>query len=155
MNRTRLVLTAVALLLTTAPAIVAQDSSADRLTKRYSAFEVDVLVNGRPLREYYERGRTYIDAVHGAEYELQVSSPGLDRKFYRDSDYQKFIGQIEAILHEGAARGELRPMDTHLATWIMLGMIYPFFGAAPDPEQTETEQAIELMLTVFFDGATP
>jgi len=79
MNRTRLVLTAVALLLTTAPAIVAQDSSADRLTKRYSAFEVDVLVNGRPLREYYERGRTYIDAVHGAEYELQVRNSSPER----------------------------------------------------------------------------
>jgi len=79
MNRTRLVLTAVALLLTTAPAIVAQDSSADRLTKRYSAFEVDVHVNGRPLREYYERGRTYIDAVHGAEYELQVRNSSPER----------------------------------------------------------------------------
>ena len=79
MNRTRLVLTAVALLLTTAPAIVAQDSSADRLTKRYSAFEVDVLVNGRPLREYYERGRTYIEAVHGAEYELQVRNSSPER----------------------------------------------------------------------------
>ena len=79
MNRTRLVLTAVALLLTTAPAIVAQDSSADRLTKRYSAFEVNVLVNGRPLREYYERGRTYIEAVHGAEYELQVRNSSPER----------------------------------------------------------------------------
>jgi len=79
MNRTRLVSIAVALLLTTAPAIVAQDSSADRLTKRYSAFEVDVLVNGRPLREYYERGRTYIEAVHGAEYELQVRNSSPER----------------------------------------------------------------------------
>src|SRR6185436_3551064 len=79
MNRTRLVLTAVALLLTTAAAIVAQDSSADRLTKRYSAFEVDVLVNGRPLRAYYERGRTYIEAVHGAEYELQVRNSSPER----------------------------------------------------------------------------
>jgi len=79
MNRLRLVLTAVALLLTTAPAIVAQDSSADRLTKRYSAFEVDVLVNGRPLREYYERGRTYIEAIHGAEYELQVRNSSTER----------------------------------------------------------------------------
>src|SRR6187549_418829 len=79
MNRTRLVLIVVALLLTTAPAIVAQDSSKDRLTKRYSDFEVDVLVNGRPMREYYERGRTYIEALHGAEYELQVRNSSPER----------------------------------------------------------------------------
>src|SRR5437762_3355972 len=33
------------------------------------------------------------DPVPG-EYELQVSSPGLDRKFYQDSDYEKFIGRL-------------------------------------------------------------
>lgn len=40
-------------------------------------FELDVLVNGRPLAEYYARGRTYIEAIKGAEYELRVrnSSP--------------------------------------------------------------------------------
>ena len=79
MNRTRLVLTAVALLLMAAPGIVAQDSSTDRLTKRYSDFEVGVLVNGRPMREYYERGRTYIEALHGAEYELQVRNSSPER----------------------------------------------------------------------------
>ena len=40
-------------------------------------FELNVLVNGRPLAEYYARGRTYIEAIKGAEYELRVrnSSP--------------------------------------------------------------------------------
>ena len=32
-----------------------------------------------------------VDDVVPTEYELQVSSPGLDRKFYKASDYQKFI----------------------------------------------------------------
>src|ERR1700743_3851353 len=32
------------------------------------------------------------DPIPG-EYELQVSSPGLDRKFYKDSDYAKFVGR--------------------------------------------------------------
>src|SRR5436853_5959949 len=36
------------------------------------------------------------DAVP-SEYELQVSSPGLDRKFYRDSDYQKFLGRLVRV----------------------------------------------------------
>lgn len=44
------------------------------------------------------------DPVPG-EYELQVSSPGLDRKFYSDSDYQKFIGRLVRVKTSAAIRG--------------------------------------------------
>jgi ribosome maturation factor RimP len=40
-----------------------------------------------------------------AEYELQVSSPGLDRKFYRTSDYEKFIGRLIRVKTSKAIRG--------------------------------------------------
>ena len=40
-----------------------------------------------------------------AEYELQVSSPGLDRKFYRESDYTKFIGRLVRVKTGRAIRG--------------------------------------------------
>jgi hypothetical protein len=45
----------------------------------YPNFEVDVLVNGRPLTEYYARGRTYIEALRGAEYEVRLRNPSGDR----------------------------------------------------------------------------
>jgi ribosome maturation factor RimP len=50
---------------------------------------------------------TYLDVddVVPAEYELQVSSPGLDRKFYRESDYQKFIGRLVRVKTAKAIRG--------------------------------------------------
>jgi ribosome maturation factor RimP len=44
------------------------------------------------------------DVVPG-EYELQVSSPGLDRKFYRESDYRKFIGRLVRVKTSTAIRG--------------------------------------------------
>ena len=50
---------------------------------------------------------TYLDVedpVPG-EYELQVSSPGLDRKFYTNSDYQKFIGRLVRVKTSKAIRG--------------------------------------------------
>lgn len=40
-----------------------------------------------------------------AEYELQVSSPGLDRKFYKPSDYQKFLGRLVRVKTSKAIRG--------------------------------------------------
>jgi len=58
----------------------AQDSTAQRvIPKPYPNFEVDVLVNGRPVAEYYAKGRTYIEAIQGAEYELRVRNPSADR----------------------------------------------------------------------------
>ena len=36
-------------------------------------------MNGRPLAEYYARGRTYVEALQGAEYELRLRNPSPDR----------------------------------------------------------------------------
>ena len=44
------------------------------------------------------------DVVPG-EYELQVSSPGLDRKFYKESDYRKFIGRLVRVKTSKPIRG--------------------------------------------------
>jgi hypothetical protein len=38
-------------------------------------FEVDILVDGRPLTEYRAHGRSYIEAIAGAEYEIRIRNP--------------------------------------------------------------------------------
>lgn len=50
---------------------------------------------------------TYLDVedVIPTEYELQVSSPGLDRKFYSNTDYQKFLGRLVRVTTRKAVRG--------------------------------------------------
>jgi hypothetical protein len=40
-----------------------------------NGFDVDVLVDGRPLTEYAARGRRYIEALENAEYEVRVHNP--------------------------------------------------------------------------------
>jgi hypothetical protein len=60
-----------------------QDSSAGRVTTPGRTFarsyQMEVIVNGRPLEEYYARGRTYVEALQGAEYELRVRNSSPDR----------------------------------------------------------------------------
>jgi hypothetical protein len=72
--------TAVLLRGTTA---AAQSSESERVITgkrvRYPNFELDVLVDGRPLTEYRESGRLYVDALQGAEYELRLRNPLPDR----------------------------------------------------------------------------
>ena len=46
-----------------------------------------------------------VEDVVPAEYELQVSSPGLDRKFYRESDYRNFIGKLVRVKTAKPIRG--------------------------------------------------
>lgn len=50
---------------------------------------------------------TYLDVddVIPVEFELQVSSPGLDRKFYKDSDYGKFQGRLVRVKTSRMIRG--------------------------------------------------
>ena len=72
--------TAVLIRSTTA---AAQNSQKERIITgkrvRSPNFELDVLVDGRPLTEYRESGRLYVDALQGAEYELRLRNPLPDR----------------------------------------------------------------------------
>lgn len=38
-------------------------------------FEVQILVDGRPLDEYDARGKSYVEALAGAEYEVRIHNP--------------------------------------------------------------------------------
>lgn len=67
--------------------------------------------------------------------------------------HAQFIGRIEAVLREGIAAGELRPIDAPLATWILLGMAYPFFTPSSARELGGGEAAVAAIMAVFFDGA--
>jgi len=68
--------------------------------------------------------------------------------------YEKFVGQIEALLAEGVKNGELRPMHPKTTTWILLGMMYPFFYPGHDREMGRPEEVIPLLLSVFFEGVS-
>src|SRR5262245_64622262 len=78
MHRFESLLSLTIILVTTALGIGMQKPT-DRLTKTYPNFELDVLVDGRPLNEYYSRGRTYVEAMNGAEYELRLRNSSPDR----------------------------------------------------------------------------
>jgi AcrR family transcriptional regulator len=80
---------------------------------------------------------------------LSLEARAEFNRFY----HEKFIGQVEAILSAGIAHGELRPMDPSLATWLLLGMMYPFFYPAHAGEMSTPDAATALMVSIFFDGA--
>ena len=78
MQRSSLLLSFTVILVTTVLGLAMQDRP-ERTTRTHPNFQLEVLVNGRPLTEYYARGRTYVEALHGAEYELRVRNDSPDR----------------------------------------------------------------------------
>lgn len=79
---TALLGTGTAVLLRSA-AVSRQSSQSERVITgkrvRYPNFELDVVVDGRPLTEYRENGSVYVNALQGAEYELRLRNPSPDR----------------------------------------------------------------------------
>ncbi len=53
------------------------------------------------------------DAVPGAAYTLEVSSPGLDRKLMKPADYQRFIGSRVKLMTREPVNGN-RHFEGHL-----------------------------------------
>jgi len=72
------------------------------------------------------------------------------RASFEATYHLKFLGQIEELLQTGIARGELRPVNVQLATWLLLGMAYPFFS--PAHPAAAMDEVVDLIIAVFFDG---
>jgi AcrR family transcriptional regulator len=64
----------------------------------------------------------------------------------------QFVGRISALLQAGMSRGELRTVEPSIATWTLLGMMYPYFHPSPPTQMQPTPALIEQLLQIYFDG---
>jgi AcrR family transcriptional regulator len=71
----------------------------------------------------------------------------FDRLYHR-----KFLRKIEAILADGVRRGDLRPVDPNVATWTLLGMMYPYFYPAHAAELPAPDDVAEQLARIYLDG---
>lgn len=105
----------------------------------------------RMMRDIGARAPEQRAIIRLASQELSQLSPQAQQAFVQ-SYHQRFTGQIEAVLVDGIAASDIRPVDTRLATWILLGMMFPFFYTGNTQHLAPTEQSIDLMVSIFFDG---
>ena len=66
--------------------------------------------------------------------------------------HDRFVGRITTLLQAGMSRGELRTMDPNVATWSLLGMMYPYFHPTPPTQSAPTPALIDQLLQIYFDG---
>lgn len=86
-----------------------------------------------------------------ANQEMGKLSPETREEFGKNY-FSKFIGPIQEIIADGMRTGELRPLDPLGTTWVLLGMLYPLFSPASDKRPEAGLEAVDLALTIFFDG---
>ena len=74
------------------------------------------------------------------------------RKSFETIYQEKFIGKIEAILVSGMERGEFIAVRPEVATWTLLGIMYPYFYPANNEDGSLPEDVIQQIITVYMDG---
>jgi AcrR family transcriptional regulator len=73
--------------------------------------------------------------------------------------HEKFIDKIEAMLkagmQQGEFRGEFQHLDPQVATWALLGLVYPYLDPSPAGEAALPGETIRQILAIYFEGITP
>lgn len=90
-------------------------------------------------------------AIRLASQEMDHLSPASQEAIqvaYRE----QFLQKVRAILAAGIAAGDLRPVDPDVATWTLLGMMYPYFYPAHSGNAPLPESVAEVILAIFLDG---
>jgi AcrR family transcriptional regulator len=82
--------------------------------------------------------------------QLSVTARQKFNKTYHD----QFIGKLQNIFQDGVARGEFRPLDPGVATWALLGMMYPYFYPAHTESRPLQPETIREIISIYMDGVT-
>ncbi len=87
-----------------------------------------------------------------ASQEIGHVAPKARRAFEREYR-RRFVNRLETILQDAIETGELRPLDPAVATWLLLGLLYPLTAPGFDGRSPRAQRTAELALSLFFDGA--
>ncbi len=71
-------------------------------------------------------------------------------KLYR----QKFIGKLVQIFQQGVDAGEFRPLQTEVATWALMGIMYPYFYPSHTGEKPLPVETIQTIVDIYLNGVT-
>jgi AcrR family transcriptional regulator len=86
-----------------------------------------------------------------ASQELGQLQPSQREAF--EADYrQRFLNKINRIFEQGIEQGELRPLDTRLLTWSLLGLLYPYFYPHQARVYPVDSWLADQLSGIFFEG---
>jgi AcrR family transcriptional regulator len=80
--------------------------------------------------------------------QLSAASRNKFDKTYHD----QFTGKLQAIFQAGIENGEFRPIDPSIATWALLGIMYPYFYPAHTGNAPVRHETIRQIISIYMNG---
>lgn len=74
------------------------------------------------------------------------------RKKFDKTYHDQFTGKLQAIFQAGVENGEFRPIDSAIATWALLGMMYPYFYPAHTGAMPLRPEIISQIISIYLIG---
>lgn len=83
----------------------------------------------------------------------EISQLSLASRQDFDKTYRhQFIGKLRAMIQTGIDDGEFREMDADIATWGLLGLMYPYLYPNHSGFSTLSADTIELIISMYMKG---
>jgi AcrR family transcriptional regulator len=76
------------------------------------------------------------------------------RRSFGGRYHDRFVRHIELILNDGITAGEFRSLDPKVATWSLLGMMYPYFYPVHTEDIALSDETIHQLVNIFLEGVT-
>jgi len=74
------------------------------------------------------------------------------RKKFDKTYHDQFTGKLQAIFQAGVENGEFRPIDPSIATWALLGIMYPYFYPAHTGNTPVRPEIILQIISIYMNG---
>ena len=76
------------------------------------------------------------------------------RKKFDKTYHNQFIGKLQAIFEAGIQNGEFCPIDSAIAIWALLGIMYPYFYPAHTGATPVRPEIINQIINIYMNGVT-
>jgi AcrR family transcriptional regulator len=74
------------------------------------------------------------------------------RKNFDQMYHRKFISKLTQIIQQGIENGEFRPLSAEVATWALMGILYPYFYPAHTGDRSLPEATIQTIVEIYLRG---
>jgi AcrR family transcriptional regulator len=86
----------------------------------------------------------------GSQEMAQLSA--LARQNFNKTYHDQFTGKLQNIFQAGVVKGEFRSIDPVIATWALLGIMYPYFYPAHNETTTLRPETIHQIISIYMSG---
>lgn len=83
--------------------------------------------------------------------EISQLSPS-SRQIFAEAYHYQFIGKLKELIQRGIQNGEFRQMDADIATWALLGLMYPYLYPNQFSSSVLPLEKIQLIISIYMNG---